>query len=193
MDSLIFWTLNDGHAHHCPRSIQPFKERTMTLLAPLSLVAATLMTGMTAGVFALYADTIMPGLRTTDDRTFVTAFTAIDRAIINPWFMALGFVGALVCTAVAVYANLHRPALPWVAAALGLYLIAFIVTVAVHVPLNDAIKAAATPGHLHDLAAARDKLHVSRWVSWNYVRVVTSVGASGCLAWALVLCGRASA
>jgi uncharacterized membrane protein len=165
----------------------------MSLFAPLSLVAATIATGMTAGVFALYADTIMPGLRTTDDRTFVSAFTAIDRAIINPWFMAFGFVGALLCTAVAVYANLHRPSLPWVAAALGLYLVAFIVTVAVHVPLNDAIKAAATPGHLHDLAAARGKLHFTRWVNWNYLRVATSVGAFGCLSWALVLCGRASA
>jgi uncharacterized membrane protein len=65
--------------------------------------------------------------------------------------------------------------------------------VAVHVPLNDAIKAAGNPAHIHDLAAARDRLHATRWVSWNYVRVATSLGAFGCLTWALVLCGRASA
>jgi uncharacterized membrane protein len=49
--------------------------------------------------FALYADTIMPGLRKTDDRTFVAAFQHIDRAIINPWFMITAFGGALVLTA----------------------------------------------------------------------------------------------
>jgi uncharacterized membrane protein len=41
-----------------------------------------------AGVFWLYDHTIMPGLGKTDDRTFVGAFQAFDRAIINPWFLS---------------------------------------------------------------------------------------------------------
>jgi uncharacterized membrane protein len=57
--------------------------------------------GLVAGVFGLYAHTIMPGLGRTDDRTFVGAFQAIDRAIINPWFLGGGFGGALVFTVVA--------------------------------------------------------------------------------------------
>ena len=65
------------------------------------LLAATLTTGLVAGTFALYAHTVMPGLRRTDDRTFVSAFQALDRAIINPWFMAGGFLGALVLTVAA--------------------------------------------------------------------------------------------
>jgi hypothetical protein len=52
--------------------------------------------GLVAGVYGLYAHTIMPGLGRTDDRTFVGAFQSIDRAIINPWFMDGGFFGALV-------------------------------------------------------------------------------------------------
>jgi uncharacterized membrane protein len=55
------------------------------------LVLATMTTAMTAGVFALYANAIMPGLRATDDRTFVGAFQAIDRAIINPVWLVGGF------------------------------------------------------------------------------------------------------
>ena len=66
----------------------------------------------------------MPGLHRTDDRTFVGAFQAIDRAIINPWFMAGGFVGALVFTAGAAVANRHQPAMEWIVAALVLYVIA---------------------------------------------------------------------
>ena len=58
-----------------------------------TLLAATVTTGLMAGVFGLYAHTIMRGLGTTDDRTFVGAFQAIDRAIINPLFM-LTFFGA---------------------------------------------------------------------------------------------------
>jgi uncharacterized membrane protein len=62
----------------------------------VTLMAATLSMGLVAGVFGLYWHTIMPGLARTDDRTFVGAFQALDRAIINPWFMAGGFLGAVV-------------------------------------------------------------------------------------------------
>src|SRR5262249_3627309 len=111
-------------------------------LRALSLLAATITTGLAAGAFALYAHTVMPGLKQTDDRTFVAAFQAMDRAIIDPWFMAGAFGGALVFTLLAAVANLGRDALPWVVAALVLYVVVFVITLAVNVPLNDALKAA---------------------------------------------------
>ena len=77
----------------------------MNALRAISLLAATMTMGLVSGAFLLYAHTIMPGLKKTDDRTFVTAFRSIDRAIINPWFMAGGFLGALVFTLAAVFAH----------------------------------------------------------------------------------------
>jgi uncharacterized membrane protein len=165
----------------------------MNTLRAVSLLGATITMGLVAGVFALFAHTIMPGLRATDDRTFVTAFQSIDRAIINPWFMLTAFVGALLFTVAAVALNLGRAALPWIAVALGLYLIAFVVTIAVNVPLNDAIKSAGNPDNIPDLAGVRARFHEARWAAWNVLRVVTSTGAFGCLAWALVQYGRATA
>lgn len=164
----------------------------MTLRA-VSLLGATITMGLVAGVFALYAHTIMPGLKKTDDRTFVAAFQSIDRAIVNPWFMLTAFLGALAFTIAAAVTNRGTSALPWIAVALGLYLVAFVVTLAVNVPLNDALKAAGNPNHIRDLAGVRARLHESRWAAWNLVRVVTSTGAFGCLAWALVLFGRSTA
>jgi uncharacterized membrane protein len=148
--------------------------------------------GLAAGAFALYAHTIMPGLKATDDRTFVTAFQSIDRAIINPWFMSSAFIGALLLTLAAVLTNLGRDPLPWVAAALALYLVAVVITLVVNVPLNDAIKAAGDPDRIGDLAAVRERFHESRWVAWNLVRTVASAAAFVCLAWALVVYGRTS-
>jgi uncharacterized membrane protein len=68
-----------------------------------------------------------------------------------------------------------------------------VVTVIVNVPLNDAIKAAANPDHIRDLAAVRDRFRETRWAAWNLVRVVTSTSALGFLGWALVLYGRSAA
>src|SRR6188472_1180174 len=103
-------------------------------LRALSLLAATITMGLAAGTFTLYAHTIMPGLKSTDDRTFVAAFQSLDRAIINPWFMVGAFLGALGFTVLAALTNLGHDPLPWVIAALVLYLIAFVITMAVNVP-----------------------------------------------------------
>ena len=164
----------------------------MELLRAAALIVATMTMGLMAGVFGLYAHTIMPGLGETDDRTFVGAFQAIDRAIINPWFIPT-FVGALLFTGLA--AALHRPedersVLPWVVAALVLYLAAFVITIRINVPLNDDIKAAGDPDRIPDLSAVRDKFNETKWVRWNLVRAVATTAAFGCLAWGLVLHGR---
>jgi uncharacterized membrane protein len=72
-----------------------------------------------------------------------------------------------------------------------LYLAVFVITVGVHVPLNDEIKAAGDPDRIADLAVVRERFDEDRWVSWNIVRAVASTTALGCLAWALVEYGRA--
>ncbi|HEY3262391.1 MAG TPA: DUF1772 domain-containing protein [Pseudonocardiaceae bacterium] len=166
----------------------------MEPLAGAVLVAATITVGLVAGVFALYAHTIMPGLRPTDDRTFVAAFQSMDRAIINPWFMAC-FLGGVVLTGLAGALQLgpdRRPVLPWTAAAFALYLATVVITFAVNVPLNDAIKAAGEPDRISDLASVRARFDEARWAAWNLARTVMSTAAFGCLAWALVTYGRRS-
>jgi uncharacterized membrane protein len=159
------------------------------------LVAATMTMGLMAGVFGLYAHAIMPGLRQTDDRTFVDAFQSIDRAIINPWFLPT-FVGALVLTALAALLHLlggSGTVLPWIVVALVLYLAVFVITLGVHVPLNDEIKMAGDPDEIADLAAVRERFDEARWADWNIVRALASTTALGCLAWALVQYGRSGA
>jgi uncharacterized membrane protein len=159
----------------------------MDALQGACLVAATLSVGLMAGVFDLYAHTIMPGLAKTDDRTFVGAFQAIDRAIINVWFIPV-FLGALILTAVAAVLSIgeeRNDALPWAVAAFVLYLPVVVSTMRVNVPLNDAIKAAGEPDRI-DLAAVRRDFDEPRWRRWNLFRAIASTAAFGCLAWALV-------
>jgi uncharacterized membrane protein len=176
------------------RGHEPRRDKLNTLRVAV-LIASTITMGLTAGVFTLYAHTVMPGLGRTDDRTFVGAFQSMDKAIINPWFMAGGFVGALLFTALAVTLHLGedwRSILPWVGAALALYVVAFVITIGVNVPLNDSLKAAGDPNRIADLAAVRAQFNEAKWTSWHLVRTITTVSAFGCLTWALVLFGRAT-
>lgn len=163
----------------------------MDIVRLLSLVLAVLAMGLVTGAFVIFWHTIMPGLATTDDRTFVAAFQAIDRAIINPWFMMTSFVGALVLTIVAALTQLGRPAFVWVVVALVLYVIVFGITIGINVPLNDAMKAAGLPDDPAELAAIRAAFDEARWRAWNLVRVIASTAAFASLTGALVVAGRA--
>lgn len=156
------------------------------------LIAATMTMGLMAGVFGIYGNAIMPGLRRTDDRTFVAAFQSIDRAIINPAFMAT-FFGALVLTALAALLHLtgdRRPVLPWIGAAFALYLFVFVITIGVNVPRNNEIKAAGEVDRMTDLHGVRARFEEARWVRWNHLRTLASTIAFGLLAWALVVSGQ---
>lgn len=159
----------------------------MALVQGITLMAATLTAGLVAGVYGLYAHTIMPGLRGGDDRTFVAAFGALDRAIINPLFMLWFFGPVILAGVAAALFGGEGSVLPWVLTALVLSLAVVVITVAVHLPLNDALKAATDP----DATAVRERFQEARWVAWNLVRVVLSTAAFGFLAWALVQYGRA--
>lgn len=155
------------------------------------LVAATVAMGLIAGLLYGFACAVMPGLRRADDRSFVVTMQSINVAIVNGWFMA-SFLGAPVLTLLAVLLHLDaagRDALPWIVAALALYLVGFGSTVRVNIPLNNALDAAGPPDGGADVAAVRSAFEV-RWVRWNLVRALTSTAALGCLAWALVLHGR---
>jgi uncharacterized membrane protein len=156
--------------------------------ATAALVAATITTGLMAGLFAAFSYAVMPGLAKTDDATFVSSMQRINVAILNPVF-GICFGGALVFGVLAFLLHLRRPqALPWVIAGVALYVAVLFVTMAVSVPLNDRLAAAGSA----DPAAARAAFE-DAWVRWNVLRSVLSVAAFGCLGWALVVHGRFAA
>ncbi|MEO5877009.1 MAG: anthrone oxygenase family protein [Streptosporangiaceae bacterium] len=134
----------------------------------LALAAATVTTGLLAGVYSSFSVAVMPGLARTDGTTYVTAMNEINKAIVNPLFLA-GFLGAPACT-VAAACLLRRGRSRWLLVAAGLNVLALITTIAINVPLNDALL------RDRDLAAFEDT-----WLLWNGVRAVATAGALGCL------------
>lgn len=134
------------------------------------LVAATVLNGLSAGLFTTFSYAVMPGLRRADDTTFVQAMRAINVAILNPVF-ALVFGGAFVVTAVALISGWHGSSRTWVIVGLLLYIGVLVVTFAINVPLNNAL----TTGT--DSPATLRAAFESRWVLWNHVRSILSSAA----------------
>lgn len=162
----------------------------MTAVRIIALVAATLATGLIAGLFYAYAISVMPALARMDDRTVVETMQRINVVIINPLFMIafLGTVGfGLAATAVHLGGQ-HRTTLVWVAVALALNVVAFVVTVACNVPLNDQLAAAGAPEALTDPAAVRAQFE-NPWVRWNIIRAVLHTLAFAVLCGALFTAG----
>lgn len=160
----------------------------MKTLQSVTLMAATIGAGLIAGLMFAYACSVMPGLGRSSDRTFVEGMQHINRAILNPWFL-IPFVGALPLiglAAVLAWRGHGRSALPWIAAALALYLVAFLITRGVNIPLNDRLDRAGDPSGVADLAETRRNFE-ERWVTWHYVRTALHIAAFGCLAWALAV------
>lgn len=163
-----------------------------TALGAATLMGATVTTAMVAGLLFTFAHSVMPGLGTLDDRGFLGAFRRIDAAISNPWMM-LTFLGSPALTSASLLLHLHLHGLnepvPWLVVALVLVVATVIITRAIHLPLNDAVQAAA-PAFL-DGADLRSRFE-SRWVRWNVVRTVTSTGSLAALSWALFVAGRSA-
>ncbi|MFE9440889.1 DUF1772 domain-containing protein [Streptomyces sp. NPDC006602] len=146
------------------------------------LGAATVATGLAAGVFYVFACAIMPALARSDDRVYVDVMRDINDVIQNPVFM-LSFLGALPLTGMAAWQARGTPYRAWAWAAFTAYALAFLVTVAFNIPLNDDL------ANTSDVGTAREEFE-DPWVAWNVVRAVLSTLALGCLARALVLYGR---
>ncbi|MBF6085055.1 DUF1772 domain-containing protein [Nocardia cyriacigeorgica] len=155
-----------------------------------ALVLATVATGLIAGVFYAYAISVMPALARMDDRALIQTMQKINVVIINPAFM-IGFIGTVGFTALAALLHLgadRRMTLLWVAIGLVLNVIAFAVTIALNVPLNDQLMAAGDPAAIADPAAVRAEFE-SAWVRWNIVRAVLHTLAFVVLTGALFTAG----
>jgi uncharacterized membrane protein len=146
-------------------------------VAALHLITA-IATAIMAGFFWSFSVVVMDGLRLLPPLEGMRAMQAINAVVRNPLF-GVGFFGTpVLCTLVllALVLPAGRGA-GGLVAALGaaLYIaLAFIVTFARNVSLNEALAAATS--------AEQWNAFLSPWVFWNHVRTVGSLAAACLLA-----------
>lgn len=153
------------------------------LVVPL-LLAALIANALAAGFFYAFVCAVMPGLRRTDDATFVSSMVAINAAVQNPLF-AVSFFGGFLASAgaftTAALTGQADPAL-WSGVAVALFVAQYAVTFSRNIPLNVELDRRAS-GHR---GAARAGFE-SPWVVWNVLRTAVTTAAVLCLGIALVV------
>ena len=192
---------NAGLARSVPRHSRKFRFCTLTgagrrgsaTLAPVTVaiwLLALLTTGLQAGTYYTWASGVMPGLARVDDRTFVHAMWSMNRAIVNPVFLA-SFLGAPVLTVLtAVLANGDPAARVWAVFAAVFAVLTVLITALGNIPLNNALDGAwdgtGSIDSVDDPAAVRSAFE-SPWRRLNALRAVTSTLSLATIAMAAVV------
>ncbi len=174
----------------------PMKNRTIkfsnirTTLPTFFLLASFLCIGYMATLFLIFSYSVMPGLNTTDDVTFVTAFQGIESrfqfsspATANlPTIIAL--FGAVEFGVLAIITNRKSRTCGLIVAGFLVYLSGMVVTIALIIPKNNFIYNAGDAMHIN-VSKVRAEFNEVEWVGWNNFRAVTSLTALVFLGFAL--------
>jgi uncharacterized membrane protein len=154
------------------------------LLVALTVVAA-LGCGLNAGVFFAFSSFVMKALARLHPAQGIAAMQSINLVAVTPAFMTALFGTAVAAVAVALWALVDWDAAvgPWLLTGGAVYLIGSIgLTVAYHVPRNDAL-AAVTPDDTE--AAGRWARYLTEWTRANHLRAAASLAAAAMFTLAL--------
>ncbi len=157
------------------------------IIRPVTLLSLVL-TAALFGFFYAWVCSTMWGLDDADPRIAIAAMQAMNASVRNAVF-APAFFGAPVILTVAtvvLYLNANRLTAAWFgAAALLVVLLAFILTMQVNVPMNEALAVIEIP---QDIATARSiwDTYSSEWQFWNQVRTAATGLAVLCVGLGLV-------
>lgn len=147
-------------------------------LLKLPVLVAAIGSFMIAGIFYAFSTFIMQALGRVPVPEGIRAMQTINIVIINPLFLGIFMGTALLLLVIAVAAgmNLGQPGAVLILAGAVLYVLGcFAVTMALNVPLNNAL-AAADPASAE--GAAIWARYLRDWVFWNHVRTAAALAGA---------------
>jgi len=142
------------------------------------LFLSTVVMGLSAGIFYCWSVSVTTGLALLPDKEYITAFQALNRAILNPLFL-LCFMGPVFLLPLSAIVSYHKPFGPvfWLLCAASLIYIVGVmgITMAWNVPMNDVMdKYNAAAASASDLASTRAGFE-ARWNFLNNIRTVSCI------------------
>jgi uncharacterized membrane protein len=164
----------------------------MQSLAVAATLVTLLLSGAIAGFFYAYSCSVMWGLDAGDPKAAIAAMQGINIAVRNAVFFPAFFgmpVAALAAAALWLSQGRRDVAL-MLALAAAVYLGgAFLTTLAINVPMNEALGRAVIPADA-EAADALWRNYSARWTLWNHIRTAASLVALLLVGWALYISGR---
>lgn len=139
-------------------------------------VASVVLCGAIFGFFYAWVCSTMWGLDRADPRVAIAAMQAMNASVRNAVFFPAFFLTPVVLglTAAAARFSGHRAPALWFAAAAAVYLVfGLLLTMAVNVPMNEALATVAVPDDI-EAAGAIWRDYSERWQFWNQARTVAS-------------------
>ena len=164
---------------------------TNTLYRPL-LLLSLLLCGALFGFFYAWVCSTMWGLDQADPRTAIAAMQAMNASVRNAVFAAafFGTPVALAITTVILFLAAQRAAAGWcLGAALLVTFPGVLLTMAVNVPMNEALGATPVP---EDIETARQiwQGYSPEWQFWNQLRTAATGLGILCLGMAMLSVGK---
>ncbi len=172
-------------------AFNPFKPKSVIMeitFQQFVWMAATLLTGLTAGLCFTWSNAVTPGIGQLDDLSFLRAFQSMNRSILNPVFFIV-FLGPTLLHLGNVYLHRNSGNHFWlfVVAAILFIVGVVLVTVLKNVPLNEVLDKAnlitLSEGELRQLRQQFE----TPWNRWHLVRTLSSFLSFGLLVLQLLL------
>lgn len=152
------------------------------------LLIGIVLTGLTAGLCFTWGNAVTPGIGRLDDYGFLSAFQAMNRAIINKIFMMVFFGPVIALFMSAYFYKANTNTFWFILAAAIIYFIGLaLVTVFGNVPLNEILdKSNLEAMSAHELKELRHKFE-KPWNQWHTVRTISTTIAFILLLFGLTL------
>ena len=123
----------------------------------LIIIVAILSTGLMAGIFFTWTNAVKPGIGTLDDMTYMKAFQAMNRLILNPLFYIV-FILPVLTISISTYMSFGSTKLYvfelFLLSTLLYVLCVFLITILGNIPLNELLE--------------------NKWNNFNLIRTVSS-------------------
>ncbi|MEN8677577.1 MAG: anthrone oxygenase family protein [Alteriqipengyuania sp.] len=144
----------------------------------IGLVAATLATGLVAGVFLTFSDFVMRALARAAPAAGIEAMQIINREVYRSLFMTL-LIGLTLVSSLLAVAGIFlagRDVALWLVGAAGAYIVGVMaVTARKNVPMNQRLDRME---HLSTDARAYWVTYTRDWTRWNHLRWVAALAAA---------------
>jgi uncharacterized membrane protein len=143
----------------------------------LIIIVAILSTGLMAGIFFTWTNAVKPGIGTLDDMTYMKAFQAMNRLILNRLFYIV-FILPVLTISISTYMSFGSTKLYvfelFLLSTLLYMLGVFLITILGNIPLNELLENTDLEKiSLTELSDLRGKIE-NKWNNFNLIRTVSS-------------------